>query len=155
MDDFGTGYSSLSYMRRFPFDKIKIDKSFIAELGVRDDSTAIVRAALALARTLGIETVAEGIETEEQLVRVRVEGCTEAQGFLVGRPTPGREVLALLGVAADEDPAPSPVESGGPGGSAAAAADASGNVTALRPRRSAASPSGRPPAAGLRPSRRS
>ena len=149
MDDFGTGYSSLSYMRRFPFDKIKIDKAFIEELGVREDSTAIVRAALGLARALGMQTVAEGIETEEQLVRIRVEGCTEAQGFLVGRPMPGRQVLALLGVEADDDPPPLPVESPGPKGSAAAAAG--GNVTASRPRRSATSPFRRAPAAGLRP----
>ena len=83
MDDFGTGYSSLNYLRRFPFDKIKIDKSFIAELGQREDSTAIVRAATSLARALGMKTVAEGIETEDQLSRVRIEGCSEAQGYLI------------------------------------------------------------------------
>ena len=74
MDDFGTGYSSLSYIRRFPFDKIKIDKAFIAELGVREESTAIVRAAIGLAQALGMRTVAEGIETEDQLRLARVEG---------------------------------------------------------------------------------
>ena len=107
MDDFGTGYSSLSYMRRLPFDKIKIDKTFIAELGVRDDTTAIVRAAVALAQALGMQTVAEGIETEEQLARARVEGITEAQGYLTGRPMPARQALALLGVEpVEEDDAP-------------------------------------------------
>src|SRR5271165_6818821 len=98
MDDFGTGYSSLSYMRSFPFDTIKIDKTFIAELGVREDSTAIVRAAIGVARALGMQTVAEGIETEDQLTRARVEGCTEAQGYLTGRPMTARQARALLGV---------------------------------------------------------
>ncbi len=138
MDDFGTGYSSLSYMRRFPFDKIKIDKTFIAELGVREDSTAIVRAAIGLARALGMQTVAEGIETEDQLTRARVEGCVEAQGYLTGRPMPARQALALLGIEAIEDPALA-VESGTPtAGSATADARASGNVTSFRPRGSGA-----------------
>ena len=154
MDDFGTGYSSLSYIRRFPFDKIKIDKAFIAELGVREDSTAIVRAAIGLARALGMQTVAEGIETEDQLTRARVEGCTEAQGYLTGRPMPARQALALLGVEAVEDPAAA-VESVAPAASSATAdARPSGNVTAFRPRsRGAASPVGNPPAsaAELRP----
>ncbi len=103
MDDFGTGYSSLNYLRRFPFDKIKIDKSFIAELGQREDSTAIVRAATSLARALGMKTVAEGIETEDQLSRVRIEGCSEAQGYLMSPPMPAREVLAFLGVEPDPE----------------------------------------------------
>src|SRR3984957_3005593 len=93
MDDFGTGYSSLSYLRRFPFDKIKIDKSFISELGQRDDSAAIVRAATGLARALGMQTVAEGIETEDQMARVAIEGCAEAQGFLISRPMRAHEVF--------------------------------------------------------------
>jgi diguanylate cyclase (GGDEF)-like protein len=105
MDDFGTGYSSLSYMRRFPFDKIKIDRAFITELGVREDSTAIVRAAIGLARALGMQTVAEGIETEDQLTRARIEGCQEAQGYLTGRPMSARQALALLGVEAVDDSA--------------------------------------------------
>lgn len=98
MDDFGTGYSSLSYLRRFPFDKIKIDKSFISELGQREDSAAIVRAAIGLAKALGMEAVAEGIETEDQLVRVAVEGCSEAQGYLISRPMPASEVFRFLGI---------------------------------------------------------
>ena len=98
MDDFGTGYSSLSYLRRFPFDKIKIDKSFITELGQREDSTAIVRAATGLAKALGMEAVAEGVETEDQLIRVRIEGCLEAQGHLISVPVPAHEVFGFLGL---------------------------------------------------------
>ena len=157
MDDFGTGYSSLSYLRRFPFDKIKIDKSFVTELGVREDSTAIVRAAIGLARALGMQTVAEGIETEDQLTRARIEGCVEAQGYLTGRPMPARQALALLGVEAVEDPAPT-LGTGAPAADAEGAdARAPGNVTAFRPRRSAVpGPVGdAPPAAGaLRPGAR-
>jgi diguanylate cyclase (GGDEF)-like protein len=102
MDDFGTGYSSLSYLRRFPFDKIKIDQSFISELGQREDSAAIVRAATGLAKALGMEAVAEGIETEEQLAVVALEGCLEAQGYLISRPMPAPEVFGFLGIQARE-----------------------------------------------------
>ncbi len=98
MDDFGTGYSSLSYLRRFPFDKIKIDQSFIRELGQREDSVAIVRAAAGLAKALGMEAVAEGIETEEQWTHVATEGCSEAQGYLISRPMPAPNVFDFLGV---------------------------------------------------------
>ena len=86
LDDFGTGYSSLSYLRSFPFDKIKIDRSFVQELASRDDSMAIVRAVAGLGRSLGIATTAEGVETEAQLDLLRREGCTQAQGYLFGRP---------------------------------------------------------------------
>jgi diguanylate cyclase (GGDEF)-like protein len=102
MDDFGTGYSSLSYLRRFPFDKIKIDQSFISELGQREDSAAIVRAATGLAKALGMEAVAEGVETEEQLAHVAVGGCSEAQGYLISRPMPAPEVFGFLGVEPQE-----------------------------------------------------
>ena len=102
MDDFGTGYSSLSYLRRFPFDKIKIDQSFISELGQREDSAAIVRAATGLAKALGMEAVAEGVETEEQLAQVAVEGCSEAQGYLICRPMPAPEVFGFLGIQPQE-----------------------------------------------------
>jgi len=102
MDDFGTGYSSLSYLRRFPFDKIKIDQSFISELGQREDSVAIVRAATGLAKALGMEAVAEGIETEEQLAHVAAEGCSEAQGYLISRPMPAADVFDFLGVEPQE-----------------------------------------------------
>jgi diguanylate cyclase (GGDEF)-like protein len=88
MDDFGTGYSSLSYLRSFPFDKIKIDQSFIRDLGDSDDSLAIVRAVIGLGAALGMTITAEGVETSEQLDCLRREGCTEAQGFLLSRPRP-------------------------------------------------------------------
>jgi diguanylate cyclase (GGDEF)-like protein len=104
MDDFGTGYSSLSYLRRFPFDKIKIDQSFIRELGQREECAAIVRAATGLADALGMEAVAEGVETEDQLALVALEGCAEAQGYLISRPMPASEVFGFLGVAPQEAP---------------------------------------------------
>ena len=96
MDDFGTGYSSLSYLRSFPFDKIKIDQSFIRELATQPDSQAIVRAITALGSSLGMKTTAEGVETEEQLARLRAEGCTEVQSFLFSRPMPASEVAGML-----------------------------------------------------------
>jgi len=96
MDDFGTGYSSLSYLRCFPFDKIKIDRSFVKELSERPDCVAIIRAVAGLGMSLGIATTAEGVETEEQLERVRVEGCTEVQGYLFSAPRPATELGALL-----------------------------------------------------------
>ncbi len=96
MDDFGTGYSSLSYLRSFPFDKIKIDQSFIRELATQPDSQAIVRAITALGSSLGMKTTAEGVETEDQLARLRAEGCTEVQGFLFSRPMPASEVAGML-----------------------------------------------------------
>ena len=81
MDDFGTGFSSLNYLRSFPFDKIKIDKSFIKDLSKDDNSEAIVRTVIRLAQALNIDVVAEGVETKAQLDFVVVEGCTEVQGF--------------------------------------------------------------------------
>ena len=81
MDDFGTGYSSLSYLRKFPFDKIKIDQSFIRELSEAHESVAIVRAVMGLGTSLGMVTMAEGVETREQLRTLQAEGCAEAQGF--------------------------------------------------------------------------
>jgi len=96
MDDFGTGYSSLSYLRCFPFDKIKIDRSFVSELAERPDCVAIIRAVAGLGTSLGIATTAEGIETPEQLERVRAEGCTEVQGYLFSPPRPASELGALL-----------------------------------------------------------
>jgi EAL domain-containing protein (putative c-di-GMP-specific phosphodiesterase class I) len=92
MDDFGTGYSSLSYLRSFPFDKLKIDKSFVRGLFSSADCAAIVRAVAALGASLGISTTAEGVETAEQMGRIREEGCTEAQGYLFSRPVPASEV---------------------------------------------------------------
>ncbi|TIN17156.1 MAG: EAL domain-containing protein, partial [Mesorhizobium sp.] len=96
MDDFGTGYSSLSYLRSFPFDKIKIDQSFVKDAGDIDSSVAIIRAVTSLGNSLGMQTTAEGVETVEQLERVRREGCTEAQGFLLSRPLPARDIPAML-----------------------------------------------------------
>jgi diguanylate cyclase (GGDEF)-like protein len=96
MDDFGTGYSSLSYLRRFPFDKIKIDRSFIRELGVENDSVAIIRAVMRLGSSLGMITTAEGVETEEQLEILRAEGCMQAQGYLFSKARPASEIPAML-----------------------------------------------------------
>ncbi len=88
LDDFGTGYSSLSYVRMFPFDKIKIDQSFVAEFSDRADCAAIVCAVTGLGRTLQLDTIAEGVETVEQFELLRAAGCTHAQGFLFSRPGP-------------------------------------------------------------------
>jgi predicted signal transduction protein with EAL and GGDEF domain len=96
MDDFGTGYSSLSYLRSFPFDKIKIDQSFVRDLIERPDSIAIIRAVAALGSSFGMTTLAEGVETKEQLDKMRAEGCTEVQGYFFSRPVPASEVARLL-----------------------------------------------------------
>jgi EAL domain-containing protein (putative c-di-GMP-specific phosphodiesterase class I) len=96
MDDFGTGYSSLSYLRSFPFDKIKIDRSFIRSMSEQDSSIAIIRAVTGLSASLGMATTAEGVETREQLDRVVSEGCTEVQGFLFSAARPVSEVDAVL-----------------------------------------------------------
>jgi len=96
MDDFGTGYSSLSYLRSFPFDKIKIDRSFVKDLAERLDCVAIVRAISGLGRSLNITTTAEGVETTDQLDWLRAEGCNEVQGFLFSAARPAAEVEKLL-----------------------------------------------------------
>jgi EAL domain-containing protein (putative c-di-GMP-specific phosphodiesterase class I) len=96
LDDFGTGYSSLSYVRSCPFDKIKIDKSFVRELAARSDYRAIIRAVTGLGMSLGIATTAEGVETREQLEKLREEGCTELQGYLFSPPRPADEVAGLI-----------------------------------------------------------
>ena len=95
LDDFGTGYSSLSYLRSFPFDKLKIDQSFIRNSDVRD-GREIVKAIANLGQTLGITTTAEGVETEDQLARMVEYGCTEAQGYLFSRPVPASQIAGLL-----------------------------------------------------------
>jgi diguanylate cyclase (GGDEF)-like protein len=97
LDDFGTGYSSLSYLRSFPFDKIKIDRSFVQEVAASGNGAAIVRAIASLGASLGMETTAEGVETQEQLELIRREGCTEAQGFYFSAPRPAEELVDLLG----------------------------------------------------------
>ena len=96
MDDFGTGYSSLGYLRRFPFDKIKIDRSFIADLSSSRDAQAIVRAIIGLGRALGIHVNAEGVETEEQATALQSEGCEEVQGYFYGTPMAKANVEELL-----------------------------------------------------------
>jgi diguanylate cyclase (GGDEF)-like protein len=88
LDDFGTGYSSLSYLRRFPFDRLKIDRSFVAELGVNDEAGSIVRCVIAMAQSLRLAVTAEGVETAGQLAMLRMMRCGHLQGFLLGRPAP-------------------------------------------------------------------
>ncbi|PDT44759.1 PAS domain S-box protein [Sinorhizobium fredii] len=96
IDDFGTGYSSLSYLRTFPFDKIKVDRSFIADLPKSKESLAIVRAVAAIGRSLGIITTVEGVERQDQLDTIKAEGFDEAQGYLFGGPLPASQAMALL-----------------------------------------------------------
>jgi diguanylate cyclase (GGDEF)-like protein/PAS domain S-box-containing protein len=96
MDDFGTGYSSLSYLRSFPFDKIKIDQSFVRDLGTNNDAQAIVRAIISLGVGLGVTITAEGVETEAELACLRFEGCNEGQGFLFSHARPNAEIVAML-----------------------------------------------------------
>jgi diguanylate cyclase (GGDEF)-like protein len=96
IDDFGTGYSSLSQLRGFPFDKIKIDRSFVAGLGKDGEATAVVRAIAGLGSALGMTTVAEGVETEEQATLAQAEGCTDIQGYLVSRPVPAVEIDEII-----------------------------------------------------------
>jgi diguanylate cyclase (GGDEF)-like protein len=108
LDDFGTGYSSLSYLSRFPFDKIKIDRSFVAALGIDQSALPIVQAILAMGRSLNLEVIAEGVETQQQLRILRDQQCAEVQGFLLGRPMPLRDVCEYLdargAVSAGEQP---------------------------------------------------
>jgi EAL domain-containing protein (putative c-di-GMP-specific phosphodiesterase class I) len=96
MDDFGTGYSSLSNLQAFPFDKIKIDRSFIQAVHTKPQAAAIVRAVLGLGRGLGLPVIAEGVETSEELSFLGLEGCTEAQGYLFGRPVPIGDLAAII-----------------------------------------------------------
>ena len=96
LDDFGTGYSSLNYLRKFPFHKIKIDQSFIRDLGEKGDARAIIAAVASLGASLDKIVVAEGIETEEQMMLVRAQGCHEGQGYFFSRPMSGEAVRARL-----------------------------------------------------------
>ncbi|MEZ5143581.1 MAG: PAS domain S-box protein [Acidimicrobiales bacterium] len=96
IDDFGTGYSSLSYLRRFPVDVLKVDRSFVDGLGPDPEDSAIVAAIIGLAQTLDLEAIAEGVETEQQLERLRLLGCTAAQGFHFARPVPADDLARLL-----------------------------------------------------------
>ena len=110
LDDFGTGFSSLDYLRRFPFDSLKVDRSFIARLGDQPEDAAIVKAIAGIAAALGLDVTAEGIETEEQLKAVRALGCQHAQGFYLVPPLPAENLARVL--AADQ------VAQGGPSGRA-------------------------------------
>ena len=96
LDDFGTGYSSLSYLRLFPFDKIKIDKSFINDVAARDESLAIIRAIVALANALGMSTTAEGVESTAQVAKLRDVGCTQIQGYVFSPPRSGADILDMF-----------------------------------------------------------
>jgi diguanylate cyclase (GGDEF)-like protein len=96
MDDFGTGYSSIGYLRSFPFDKIKIDQSFVRDLLVDEGSLAIVRAIASLGVSFGMTTTAEGVETEEQMRCLNLEGCVEVQGYLYSKPVPTSEIARVL-----------------------------------------------------------
>ncbi|WP_199743391.1 EAL domain-containing protein [Caulobacter sp. 602-1] len=98
MDDFGTGYSSLSYLRSFPFDKIKIDQTFVRDILEDSDAMAIIKAVLDLGSSMGIVTTAEGVETLEQLNALRGQGCAEIQGYFISRPAPASEIAQLLGI---------------------------------------------------------
>jgi predicted signal transduction protein with EAL and GGDEF domain len=97
MDDFGTGYSSLSYLQAFPFDKIKIDRSFISNLETNPQSATIVRAVIGLARGLDLPVVAEGVESKDQRAFLAAESCDNLQGYLIGRPRPIEDYAQLLG----------------------------------------------------------
>jgi EAL domain-containing protein (putative c-di-GMP-specific phosphodiesterase class I) len=105
MDDFGTGYSSLSYLRSFPFDKIKVDQSFVRGLDSNRDAQAIIRSIASLGKGLGVTITAEGVETEAELSCLRAEGCHEGQGFLFSRARPNAEVVELLKAQCDADAA--------------------------------------------------
>jgi diguanylate cyclase (GGDEF)-like protein len=96
LDDFGTGYSSLSYLQRFPFDKLKIDQSFVRDMVSQPDSLVIVKSIIGLSRNLGMLTTAEGVETRAQLDIIMASGCNEAQGYYFGAPMPKREFMALI-----------------------------------------------------------
>ena len=102
MDDFGTGYSSLSYLQNFPFDKIKIDRSFICKIIEEGNGLAILRAIINLAKELGMKTTAEGIETSEQLEFVQQEGCNFAQGYFFSQPVPVSEIYSQFSIDSDK-----------------------------------------------------
>jgi EAL domain-containing protein (putative c-di-GMP-specific phosphodiesterase class I) len=96
IDDFGTGYSGLAYLKRLPIDTVKIDQSFVRDLTIDPDDAAIVTAITAMARSLNVDVVAEGVETEEQLAELVRLGCRRAQGYLLAKPMPAAAVARLL-----------------------------------------------------------
>ena len=106
MDDFGSGYSSLTYLQAFPFDKIKIDRAFVMNLGRTPQSAAIIRAVIGLGHGLEVSIVAEGVETDEQLCFLADEHCDVVQGYFIGRPAPIAQYGLLVGNAKQTSPAP-------------------------------------------------
>jgi EAL domain-containing protein (putative c-di-GMP-specific phosphodiesterase class I) len=96
LDDFGTGFSSLGYLRRFPVDKLKIDKSFVQNLGITEDAAAIIECVTRLGRALGLAVTAEGVETGEQHRFVRAVGCHQVQGYLFSAPVEAAEIDKLI-----------------------------------------------------------
>jgi EAL domain-containing protein (putative c-di-GMP-specific phosphodiesterase class I) len=101
IDDFGTGYSNLGYLKRFPVDMLKVDKSFVDGLGENQEATAIVEAVVSLSRAMGMQTIAEGIETTGQAELLRALGCELGQGYYFSKPLPAHEAHALLPISPD------------------------------------------------------
>ena len=101
IDDLGTGYSSLSYLQRFPLSRLKIDQSFVRDLLTNENNAKITKAIIAMAHSLNLSVLAEGVETEAQLTRLREEGCDEVQGYLFSRPVCAKDFEALLRIDVD------------------------------------------------------
>ena len=99
LDDFGTGYSSLNYLRKYPFTKVKIDQSFVREPFADENAHRIVTAVAGLGQAMGMSVIAEGVETEDQLHRIRLQGCSAAQGYLLSRPISDRDIAGYLDAA--------------------------------------------------------
>jgi diguanylate cyclase len=112
VDDFGTGYSSLAYLKRFPIDILKIDRSFVSGAGDTHEDSAILSAIIKLAHSLGMNVVAEGIETKEQLAALRLLGCQRGQGYFFSRPVPGATLETLIAKLGPEEWVPRAAPSG-------------------------------------------
>jgi EAL domain-containing protein (putative c-di-GMP-specific phosphodiesterase class I) len=113
VDDFGAGYSSLAYLQRLPFDKLKIDRGFVAALDRSANTGVIIQAIVALGRALGMSVLIEGVETEEQRVLMRLAGCNEMQGFLFAKPAPREEIDWLMATETSTDVTNAPARSTG------------------------------------------